>query len=738
LIAGHAHRELGFLDDALKDFSEALERDTSMATGYMDRGYVLNELRRAAEAARDFQTAIKLNPDYGEAHLGLAMADLQLHRASDALKEVNIAERLLGASAATHMTRAESFRQRVLLADAEREYRAALALNPKDVETHIALADAIYRLHRYQEAADVLKQAAVLRENDPLIYSRLAAIYAKLGREQETIEYAQKAEAAAGGKGSVFLAIGEAFLTLGERDAAMQRFARALEDPDGDTVQTRMAIARVFVREGRRDDAREQVGIAFAESRIGEGTPIIAQHLVDAAGIFLSLHDFELAKQYLQRARAAGADDGVVAIAMANAYLAEGQTDCAQTELSLLANQDGYQNNYDYLMAQGNVYRQRQQNLQALTTFARANQIAGDDHTAEQAQYDLAAAEGRQYTQNVSLSSDVSFTPLLEDINIYTMDAKLQEAGPDALPLPRSSFESRARAIYHLHFSGWPTLNGFVEERNARGRISIPSRAVIQDRNTYDTSFNTGVSPTVRLGPATLFLNTGLQFTLRRDRTSPTEMNQNLFRQFLYLSTNPLFNWVTISGGAMHETGPFTEQNLHSRDASAFINFKVGRPWRSTAIVSGYAVRDALFRPSIREYFTTNAYVGVQQRFGKKLQLTLLADYLRSWRVEGINWAIAQAIRPVTQFQYKASPQWSVEGSFAWSRGQGFHVYDNLQSGVMVSYTKPVRRALHEQDGEVSVAYPWRFSFGFQQQQFYNFPGQNRSTFLPVIRLSFF
>jgi hypothetical protein len=92
----------------------------------------------------------------------------------------------------------------------------------------------------------------------------------------------------------------------------------------------------------------------------------------------------------------------------------------------------------------------------------------------------------------------------------------------------------------------------------------------------------------------------------------------------------------------------------------------------------------------------------------------------------------------MAQFDYHINPQWSVQGSFALSRGQGFHDYDNLQSGFLISYLKPVRRTLHDESEQVTVAYPLRFAFGIQQQQFYNFNGPNRSAFLPVIRFSFF
>jgi Tfp pilus assembly protein PilF len=113
---------LGDSGQAVIDFTEALQRDPTMATGYMNRGYVLNNLKQPDSAAKDFETAIKLRPGYGEAYLGLAMAHLQSHRATDAMQEVNVAEKILGPSRITHLTRAEALRQGLRLADAEKEY----------------------------------------------------------------------------------------------------------------------------------------------------------------------------------------------------------------------------------------------------------------------------------------------------------------------------------------------------------------------------------------------------------------------------------------------------------------------------------------------------------------------------------------------------------------------------------------------------------------------------------------
>jgi hypothetical protein len=53
------------------------------------------------------------------------------------------------------------------------------------------------------------------------------------------------------------------------------------------------------------------------------------------------------------------------------------------------------------------------------------------------------------------------------------------------------------------------------------------------------------------------------------------------------------------------------------------------------------------------------------------------------------------------------------------------------------SYMDYWRGVLSEGGQEVPVAYPLRFSFGFQQQSFYNFSGHASTAFSPVIQLGF-
>ena len=188
----------------------------------------------------------------------------------------------------------------------------------------------------------------------------------------------------------------------------------------------------------------------------------------------------------------------------------------------------------------------------------------------------------------------------------------------------------------------------------------------------------------------------------------------------------------------MREAGPFTERNLHSRDAAAKIEFTVGRPWGRTALITGYEVRDVLFRPLIREYYTTSAYVGLQHKFGDNLRVAVFGEYLRSWRVQDSDFAIGQAMRPAFRLEYTRGRHWSFQASGAWSRGEGFHDYDNIQNQFLISYLRSVQQPIHDGLEDVPVSYPIRFSFGLQQQTFYNFGGSNRTTVRPVIQLNLF
>jgi len=754
LLAGYVHKRAGLSDQARQDFTEALQRDPNVATAYVNRGFILHDLRESTSAAADFETALKLEPKNGEAHLGLAYASLDLHRPKTALREVQIAEDELGESMPIHLICATAYGENGMLTKASREYRVALKYAPNDGGLHVALADTLYGLHHYHESVDELTLAQKLSPDDAVVYARLARSYAQLRDKDQTFKNVQLAEDGAKlpppagtkqklSESDVFVSTGQALALLGDQKAAMERFERALAVAGNDRMTVRLAVAHLMVEESQTDDARRQIALALMEARAGESLPPTGEQLLEAADVFLGVHDYELAQKYFQYALAAGAPDAQVRIGLANSYLATGDTTRAQGQIALIDNSGDSEPSYPYLLAQANVFRQEHQNVQALTAFAQAANAAGEDQAAEQDLLQAGANEGWRVNQKLSLLSDFSVEPIFEDTTVYPLDAKLDVLHPipgrqSLLPLPRSSIQTQWTGAYHLHLNNVPDITGFFQVRNARGQISLPSADTIVNRDTTDYSFNIGLNPVLHLGNNLFTFNSGIQETIRRDSLSPLEMNQNLFRQFVYMSTSSFFNMVSVSGFAIREAGPFTESNLSSRDLSGEVDFRVGRPWGKNALVTGWGARDDQFFPLSREFYFTSSYIGVERRFSPRLTLRAVAEDVRAWRVEGNAFAIAQALRPAGSVEFKPTLHWSFQASGAYSRNMSFHAYDAVQAGFAVSYGMAVHHQFQSENNSVELEYPIRFSAGMQQEDFFNFAGPQTLQLRPYIRVDLF
>lgn len=757
LFAGYVHKHDGELQAADQDFSEALERDPSVVTAHVNRGYVLHDLHQPAAAAADFEAALKSEPDDSEAHLGLAYTSLDLRKPQMALRQVALAESGMGDGLPIHLIRATAYGQQGALAKAATEYRAAIRFTPNDGSLHLALASTLYTERHFHEAIGELDIAQKLSPDNVMVYAWLARSWAQLQNPAETLQYVHIAEehavlkpAAATPRGTVsntsqvFLLTGQALSQIGDQDAAMLRFRRALTTPGSDRVGVRLAIARMMVDKNHTQDASREIALAMMEAEGREAPPPTGAEMIEAADLLRGMHEYQLSETYLQRAEAAGASDSAVRIGLANTYLALGDTPRAQGELAAIRNSPDEGPDFQYLLAEANVYRQEHQSTQALTAFAQASDAAGEDQTVEQNLLQAAGDEGLRLNRHFSVLSDAFVSPIFEDTTVYVLDSKLDSAFPippaatSLLPPPRSSLQTQWTSAFHLHTNYLPPVSGFFQLRNALGVISVPATNSIVNRNTMDYSFNIGVNPTVRIGNNVITFNNGIQETVRRDADSPLQMDQNLFRLFTYMSTSSFFNAVSMDGFVLRETGPFTESNLHSTAFSAAVNFRVGAPWGRTALITGWGENDQSFTPSAIEDYYTSSYIGLDRQFGNHVDVKGVAEDLRAWRKVGSNSGIAQILRPKGTFEFRPTPRWSVQASGAWSSNREFHVYDAIQSSFAVSYGMPYHREFKDENGDVVLQYPIRFSAGVQQETFFNFTGGQSQQWRPYVSITLF
>ena len=755
LLEGYVHKHQELSDQARQDFTEALNRDPEVVTAYVNRGYMLNDLSQPLAASADFQAALKREPDNGEAHLGLAYASLDLHKPQAAVRETELAERALGDSRDIHVIRATAFGRENMLNEAASEYKAALKFTPDDGALHLGLANTYFAERQYHDAIDELDIAAKDSPDNAAVYAMLARSYANLQNRDQALQNVQLAESHSqhppaskkhsdSTQSEIFVSTGEALSTLGDQAGAMERFRKALAALDSDRVSVRLAIAELMAAQGHSEDAERQIALAQLEGDAGDTAPPSGRQFIAAADVFRSMHEYELSQTYLQRAKAAGAPDSEVRIGLANNYLALGDTARAQAELSAISAAADSPPDYQYLLAEANVYRQQHHDAQALTSFAQASNAAGEDQTAQQALLQAGADEGLRITPVLSVLSDFSVEPIFEDSTVYVLDSKLDAttsvSGSNTvlLPPPRSSLEMQWTNAYHLHLGHLPTTSGFFQVRNARGQISIPSTNSIASRTTTDYTFNVGMNPTINIGNNVITFNSGVQATVRRDSESPIAMNQNLFRVFTYVSTSSFFNAVSVRGYFLRESGPFTESNLHSQAIAGAVDFRVGAPWGKTSLVVGWGSNDQQFSPVHFEDYLTSSYIGVERRFGERLTVKAVAEDLRSWRVVGTKSGIAQNLRPAGTVDFTPNHNWDLQVSTAYSSTRGFHVYDKIQNGFSVSYARPFHRKFNDDSGTFVLQYPIRFSAGIQQETFFNFSGGKNQQLRPYVRISLF
>jgi len=423
LLAGYVHKHNGDLDQAQAAFSRSLNRDPNVATAYVNRGFILHDLHKSAPAAADFTAALRLEPKNGEAHLGLSQVSLDLHRPEAALRHAQLAEKELGDSTALHLVRGTAYGQQGMLKQSASEYRIALKSAPNDPMLHVALGNTLYDLQEYREAIEELQASEKLSPNgspnpsangsptNGLVNAQLARAYAHVGDREHTMASIKTAEAE--GPATVYVSTGEALSVLGEDDAAMKRFERALSTSQSDRVGVRLAVGHLMLNQGDVAGAKRQITLAMMEAGSGRAQPPTGTQLAQAADLFLGMHEYELAETYFSRALAAGAPETEVRLGMANTYLALGDTPRAEAQVAVVR-QDGADSDpsYQYLLTKANLYRQHHQGAAALTAFAQAAQSAGEDPTAQREMLRAAGEEGMRINSKLSLASDFSVAPV--------------------------------------------------------------------------------------------------------------------------------------------------------------------------------------------------------------------------------------------------------------------------------------------------------------------------------------
>ena len=333
LVPGRIRRgnellELGRVDEALDDFSRAVELapDTPAAIGGLGRAQLRSG--RLEEAARNLRRALEIQPAATSLHHSLAMALRELGRvdaARAALQQAGDGE--------------AGFADPVL---------ASIQMQSRSPQYYLEAGLAQAGQGNYEAAADLLGRADALDPGDPDILAALGEVLVRLGRVDEAVERFERLVAIRPDSADAHLYLGQALQRRGDLSGAESAYREAARLAPGDDRPT-AALARLDLHAGRaagaaeafaallaaaEDDDREFYRYWFGMSRLAAGDCAAAQRTLEQGAESGALNP--ALAQALARIRAtcgeAGEQDLAEALAWAEElYYAEPTLESAAT-----------------------------------------------------------------------------------------------------------------------------------------------------------------------------------------------------------------------------------------------------------------------------------------------------------------------------------------------------------------------------------------------------------------------
>ncbi|MFZ0959847.1 MAG: tetratricopeptide repeat protein [Terriglobia bacterium] len=219
---GAAFSQAGYFDQAIREFTLALETDPTYAEAHYNLGTLYLKQGKTDEARQHLLRALELRPEYPDAlnNLGLLAA-----QAGEALEAIRYFQ--------------EAIRQRP-------DYALAL----------FNLGNVYRRQQRFDEAKQALERAVALTPDDPEINYGIGMLYAQLNDPDEALKYWQKALKLRPEYPEALNNLGVLYMRQGRTAQAQEEFQKAIKVA-ADFDQPYLNLARLYMMQGEKTRARE-------------------------------------------------------------------------------------------------------------------------------------------------------------------------------------------------------------------------------------------------------------------------------------------------------------------------------------------------------------------------------------------------------------------------------------------------------------------------------------------------
>ncbi|WXG41901.1 MAG: tetratricopeptide repeat protein [Candidatus Freyarchaeum deiterrae] len=184
---GLSFYNLGLLDEAIREYKEAIGINPDYADAHNNLGNALKDKGLLDEAISEYTEALKINPDYADTHSNLGVALRGKGMLDEAIQEYREALRIKPTLTEAHSNLGNALTEQGLLDDAIQEYREALSIKPDLAKTHSDLGNALVDKGLLDEAIQEYREALRINPADADAHSNLGVALKSKGQLNKAI-----------------------------------------------------------------------------------------------------------------------------------------------------------------------------------------------------------------------------------------------------------------------------------------------------------------------------------------------------------------------------------------------------------------------------------------------------------------------------------------------------------------------------------------------------------------------
>ena len=255
---GNAYCNLNKYDEALADYNKAIDLKPDDVDAYCNRGSIYGKLGKINEAFADFSKAIDLKPDFAVAYTGRGVAFWYLGKYNKAIVDFNKAIELKPDYVRAYNNRGNVYGKLGKYNEAIADFNKAIELKPDDEEAYYNRGNAYCDLNKYEEALADFSKAIELKPDDAEAYNCRGFVYAKQGVFEKAFQDIGYALKLAPDEPNALHSLGFTYMKRGEegdREKALELFTKVIS----------LDASLVDAYEDRAKIYREMGEIALAE-----------------------------------------------------------------------------------------------------------------------------------------------------------------------------------------------------------------------------------------------------------------------------------------------------------------------------------------------------------------------------------------------------------------------------------------------------------------------------------------